>query len=671
MPNMPTPRLTQLAAALALALSSTALANPADEARRLDTVVVIGEATETPELDLQGSLDVIGRSEIGYENVNDTSALFNKIPGLYIARYNQGLVNSDIAIRGFSGDGETPHVKLLIDGVPMNLHNGFGEMDQLFPTGIESITVFKGTSDPTVGLLAIAGNVRIQTREDVARELRLAYGSFGARELQAYAGFEDGPVTHSYTIGWRQTEGYRDSMDLDKRAFGGRWALAINDDTTLRAIVRTARYDGDSPGYLTLAESRANPRQSASYANQDGGDKHVQHGSLHFDQRINDALSWSAKAYINHFERERWVRFSAAQALQNRFDDQDQQGLLVSARWAIDPNWTLDGGVDAETQDVIEQRFGTLGQRRVRDSAAVLRNRDFTFSHWGAWTRIGFRDDDRWGANVALRADRIGGDYLQFNAAGVPSARDILDFGTIVQPKFNAFVALGEDAQLFANAGRSFQHPLFADAFTAGNRRARDVSINDGWEIGGTWQPAAGAQLRLSYWEQTAKDEFVLVDGTAQNVGETARKGWDLAADWRIDERWSLWGNLTTVDSAIVRPASNRRAFIGNELRGIPDRTASLGLSLRATDTLTARVHLDHQGDYVVNEANLGGQFGGFTLLHASVEQRFGWGVLALQLNNLTDRFHEYVFDFSEDGSNTIHSPGDGRNATLSATIEF
>jgi iron complex outermembrane receptor protein len=143
------PRPTLLAAALALALSSTALANPADEARRLDTVVVIGEATETPELDLQGSLDVIGRSEIGYENVNDTSALFNKIPGLYIARYNQGLVNSDIAIRGFSGDGETPHLKLLIDGVPMNLHNGFGEMDQLFPTGIESITVFKGTSDPT------------------------------------------------------------------------------------------------------------------------------------------------------------------------------------------------------------------------------------------------------------------------------------------------------------------------------------------------------------------------------------------------------------------------------------------------------------------------------------------------------------------------------------------
>jgi iron complex outermembrane recepter protein len=110
---------------------------------------------------------------------------------------------------------------------------------------------------------------------------------------------------------------------------------------------------------------------------------------------------------------------------------------------------------------------------------------------------------------------------------------------------------------------------------------------------------------------------------------------------------------------------------VGNELRGIPDRTASLGLSLRATDTLTARVHLDHQGDYFVNEANLGGQFGGFTLLHASVEQRFSWGVLALQVNNLTDRFHEYVFDFSEDGSNTIHSPGDGRNATLSATIEF
>ena len=668
---MPNPRPTLLAAALSLALASTALANPADEARRLDTVVVIGEAAETPDLDLQGSLDVITRSEIGYQSVNDTSALFDKIPGLYIARYNQGLINSDIAIRGFAGDGETPHSKLLIDGVPMNLHNGFGEMDQLFPTGIESITVFKGTSDPTVGLFGIAGNVRVQTREDVARELRLAYGSFDARDLQAYAGFEDGPVTHSYSLGWRQTEGYRERMDLEKKAFGGRWSLALGDDTTLRAIVRTASYDGDSPGYLTLAESRANPRASASYADQDGGDKQTQHGSLHFDQRINESLSWSAKAYINHFERERWVRFSAAQALQNRFDDQDQQGLLLSARWAIDARWTLDGGIDGETQDVIEQRFGTLGQQRVRDRSAVLRNRDFTFAHWGAWTRLGFRDDDRWGLSTAIRADRIGGDYVQFSAAGVPAARDILDFGTILQPKLNAFIALGEGWQLFANAGRSFQHPLFADAFTAGNRRARDVSINDGWELGAAWQPAAGAQVRLSYWEQKAKDEFVVVDGTAQNVGETLREGIDLAFDWRLSDQWTLWGNATTIDTSILRPASNRNAFIGNELRGIPDRTASLGLSLRATDTLTARLHLDHQGDYFVNEANLGGQFGGFTLLHASIEQRFAWGVLALQVNNLTDRFHEYVFDFSEDGSNTIHSPGDGRNATLSATIEF
>ncbi len=141
-----------LATALAFALSSAAFANPTDEARRLDTIVVIGETTATPNLDLLGSLDVIGRSEIGYQSVNDISALFNKIPGLYIARYNQGLVNSDIAISGFSGDGETPHVKLLIDGLPMNLHNGFGEMGQLFPTGIESITVFRHStpSSPTI-----------------------------------------------------------------------------------------------------------------------------------------------------------------------------------------------------------------------------------------------------------------------------------------------------------------------------------------------------------------------------------------------------------------------------------------------------------------------------------------------------------------------------------------
>lgn len=656
-------------------LPSMAQSETRPTAEELDAVVVIGArgAADTPHSALVGSVDLIARSEIEGEDVDDTSELLNKLPGVYLSRYNQGLINSDLSIRGFSGDGETPHAKLLIDGIPANLHNGFGEMDQLFPLGIDSIAVFKGTSDPTVGLFNTAGNYRIQTRRSPGvRELKAAVGSYDAREVQGYLGFGSDRFEHGYAFGYRSAEGYRDRTDLRKRSVSGHWDYRPGERTRLGLVLRVAGYESDSAGYLTRAESRSAPRSSASYADRDGGEKTTRHASLHLDHGFGEELTLAVKAYAQHFERERWVRFSPASALQNRFDDQDQRGLIATLAWRSADGWRIDGGVDTERQDVIEQRFGTVGQTRTRNRAAVLRDRRYTFDTQGGYLRLGWSDPERArGWNLALRADRIDGDYAQFNAAGVRSERDIYRFGTILQPKLNLFHDIGGRVGAFANYGRSFQHPFGADAYTAGDRGAREVSINDGWEVGAKWRPADDVELRLSYWEQKAKGEFVVVDGTARNVGRTVRDGVDLAFNWNLSDRVYVWGNYTTVDVEIARPADSRRAFVGNRLRGVPASTGSLGVRVEPNERWSVGAHVDHQGDYYVNEANVGGRYGGYLLAHASVARRFAWGSVGLQANNLFDRYHEYVFDLGEDGTGTIHSPGDGRAFGVSIQYVF
>jgi iron complex outermembrane receptor protein len=73
---------------------------------------------------LAGSVDVITRDELEYEHVIDTLEFYAKTPGVVLSRYNQGIINTDISIRGFAGDGTTPHAKLLVDGIPSNIHNG-------------------------------------------------------------------------------------------------------------------------------------------------------------------------------------------------------------------------------------------------------------------------------------------------------------------------------------------------------------------------------------------------------------------------------------------------------------------------------------------------------------------------------------------------------------------
>jgi iron complex outermembrane receptor protein len=661
-----------LVATAAGAQESVTVTDEAAEGGALESVVVIGTRPSEATRRLAGSIDIIGRDELEYEHVDDTMELLTKVPGTYLSRFNQGIINSDIAIRGFAGDGSTPHVKLLIDGIPSNLHAGYPEMDQLFPLGIGSVQVFKGTSDAQHGLYNIAGNYSLASRADVGgTEVEATLGSYDTREVQAYTGIETGDVTQNYFAGYRESSGYREHTDLQKFVASGRWSYGFDDDTSLALIARFAGYEGDAPGYLTAAQARAAPRSSAAYADQDGGEKDTLHTSLHFDSALGDTMDFSAKAYWQQFERERWVRFSAAGSVQNRFDDEQQSGLRASLGWNLNDEWRLTFGVDAENQRNVEQRFGTVNQTRERDSANVIRNNHFDFDTRGGYVQIDHRPNDVLSWNAAVRLDRLDGDFTLISAGGVRSDRRLYDFGAIVQPKLNVFVAATDSITLFANYGRSFQHPFGAAAYTAGVTNTRDISINDGGEAGVTWRPVKQATIRLSYWQQRASDEFVTVDGTARNVGETDRSGLDLAASWVLGDRLALWANYTRIDSEILVADDSLAAFTGNELRSIPDYTASLGASFEATRELTLRVNASSQGDYFLNEANEGGEFGGYTLIDAGASYRWkGWD-FSVQVNNLFDEFYEYAFDFSPDGTDTIHSPGDGRSVSLSVGVHF
>ena len=643
------------------------LANESDE-KNLDTVIVIGKVEDSTSGDVVGSVDVLTQDEIAYEHVDDTLELFSKVPGVYLARYNQGIINTDIAIRGFAGDGVTPHAKLLIDGIPANLHNGYNELDQLFPLGIASIEVFKGTSDPRYGLFNIAGNYNVFTRQDEAKEIELTLGSFNTQEIQGYAGFADDGFIHNYSFGYRTAEGYRDHTDLDKLTLGGSWDWQIGDNKEFRIIARHASYKGDSPGYFNSPEdARANPRNSESFAQLDGGDKDTNHLSLHWSQNINNNVDWSLKAYGQTFERERWVRFSEGGSLSNRYDDQEQMGLISTLSWSLSEDWNLDWGIDYAYEDVLEQRFSTISNDS-RQRAAAFRDRAYDFVNYGTYLQLSHEFSEKLHWSFALRADKLKGDFVD-QLSGQP--RDMYNFGTIVQPKFNIVYAVTDNVNLFMNAGRSFQHPFGASAYTSGDRNARDVSVNDGWELGTQFSPHSNMTVRLSYWQQNADDEFISIDGTAQNVGETDRSGFDVAFNGEINNKWSYWGSFTTIDTEIVKAADTIADSQGNELRSIPDFTASLGLNYQITENFVTRLHLDAHGDYYINEANVGGKFGDFTLLSASADYDAGWGVIKFQLNNITDEYYEYAFDFANDAAFTIHSPGDGINGSVSLNLSF
>lgn len=634
----------------------------AEEAVNLSPVIVIGEQpTSYSDLNLAGSVDTITRDELADSHVDNSIEMFSKIPGVYFSNYNQGVVNQDVGIRGFASDGESPHAKLLIDGIPSNMHNGYTELDQVFPGNIQSITAFKGTSDPRYGLYNLAGNFNVETRSDTGKSIQATLGSFDTREVQAYFGDQTGDLKQSYFFGYRDANGYRDSDSLERYSLSGRWSYDFSPSTSLGFIVRLADFDADSPGYLSAAELKQDRKQQAVYASQDGGNKQTQSYSLHFDHQFSDDVDWSVKSYFNNYERERFVRFSAGGGLRRRLDDQQHYGLISNLNWNINDSWSVQWGADIEHQEVSEFRRDTTFN-------VVRRDWDFDLTDYGSYLQVNNVATDWLEWNVAVRADKFsgGGDFINRNSQ---NKQDIID-DTIIQPKANVFIYPTDDVVLFANYGRTFQ-PLTStlNGFTANGTKDPDVPYNDGWEVGAKWQPLPQLQLRASYWEQRAKNEYVNIDGVAQVVGKTVRQGFDTGFDWMLNDRLTVWGNYATADSEIKEEGINK----GNELRGIYDYTASLGTTWLVTPKLAWKVHYDVQGDAYLNEQNAGGKFGDYALVNTALDYKTSWGSINAQVNNLLDEEYEYVYDFCFPcgGQGFIFSPGNGTNGSVSVTYDF
>lgn len=642
-----------------------------------DTVVTLGEVTVTAEksgllqsADLLTSVDIIGADQLERENVDETLKLMKKVPGVYMSEFNQGIISGDIGIRGFSPEGENPHAKLLIDGIPSNLNSGVADMKPIFPLEIERIEVVKGTNDPRYGFYNIAGNVHLFTRrggnENIGKAL---YGSFGTLELQALSASEGDRFSQTYFAGYRQSDGYRDHSGLDKYALSGKWFYRLTDRLSAGLIARASEFDADAPGYLTRREAKARPTDSPSHSSTDGGTQSNRHVSLHLAYEPNPRLFWSFKTYGQSFERHRWVRFTAAGAQQERVEDEKQVGAI--SEWTLRPGGggehepALSWGIDYQFQDNLHQRFRTVDRSRT---GLVLRHHDFTFFNYGAYIQGDGKPAGWLRLTGGLRWDRVGGDFTD-ELTG--SGREVHDYGNIWQPKIGAVVTHVSGYNFYGNWGRSFQVGPGSGAFKASAAESLSVSKNDGWEAGVRMSPAAWLLVRIAYWRQTATDEVRLKfdsSGDAENVGETRRAGWDLELSVTPHEMIYLWGAYTRQKATLVEPGPTQPQLKGNELDHVPDFTLKAGVDMMPNDRLTASLWWYMQGDYHLTTANDLEQFGGYALANLDLLYRIGGVALGAHVKNLFNKYYEYVWF---DGATTLHSPGEARGYYATVTAYF
>lgn len=421
--------------------------------------------------------------------------------------------------------------------------------------------------------------------------------------------------------------------------------------------------DALEAGYLDYESARDAPRSSPDYAQADRSERTTRQAALHLDGRAGAHWTWNAKAYLNDYQNQRWVRFSEASLQQERDTDETHRGLLADATWQPQvaglAEFTLQTGVDAQWQDNHSGRYRTV----LRERTAPLRDWDFDLATRGAYVQLVLRPSERLKLVPGYRVDRIDGDF--HDRMGGTSA-PAYDYGLIKQPKFSASYALSSQLTAYANWGRTFQIGSGNGAYRTQPDNVRP-SINDGWEAGFKFAPAAWIDGRVAYWEQRASDEVATilgVDGTVGtgevgNVGATLRRGWDAQLNLAVSPHWRGWLSYARQKASIVTPDPSAPDTRGREIENVPRWLANAGVEFKPVESLRLSAWGNAQGDYFVERSNTLGRHGGYVLFNVSA----AWDLdarntMSLQLKNLADRHYVYAW---YDSGTSGYSPGDGR----------
>ena len=674
----------RMTSALALALAAFPSAahagendNP-DETRQPDTSFSVGTIVVTAR-GMAGnsdrvltSVDRMGGDVAQHADVENVFELIGQMPGIQVTDFNQGTTSGKFSMRGFNGEGNINAVKLLIDGIPSNGNDGnMPFIDVVFPLNIETIEVVRGTSDPRYGLHAIAGSANIVTRSGgTYLDARGALGSYDTYEGQLVAGLETGAVTQNYQVAWRDSSGYRDHSDTQRLSLSGRWGLKLGRDAKLGAIARHYEADAQEPGYLTFADSRADPRMTNGYNASDGDTREIGQYALTADVAFSDRLDWSADAYFNQFRDDRYVKFSAGASQQRRLTREDHYGLASALHWhsAIGSlDLMLEAGGDVQWQDNVSARW--LSVERVPTSQA--RDQQFDLTVGGAYVQAIVEPTDWLRIVPAYRVDRVGGTFT--DRLGNTNA-PINDYRSIDQPKLSVAILPLDGVTLYGNWGKTFQIGLGSGAYLI-PPRSQDLapSTNEGWELGAKYRLGSVFEGRVAYWQQSATGEIArkLNDplGDFENVGATKRRGVDVQASARPLPGLGIRGAVAWQEAIITTAAPSTPQFAGNSIDHTPHWLWTGGIDWSPGDDLTLSLSGRGQSAYHLTSANAEGTWGELAVFDASAFYRLGEAIeLGLAVNNLAGDFYEYVW---WDGAQSLHSPGNGRNVTASIRVRY
>ncbi len=243
----------------------------------LDTVVVEGSKnrktltsfTEEESISnlskIAGGASVVRKSEIKNNRAANFRDIFAFTPGVFAqTRYGE---ESRLSIRG-AGLSRTFHlrgIKLLQDGVPINLADGSADFQEFDPFSYSHIEVYRGANALKFGANTLGGAINYVTPTGYNADKlnsQAMYGSFYTRRLGVSSGDVIGNYDYFVSSSNFYSRGYRDNSRQNNTRVFSNIGYKIDENLSTRFYYTFANINQLIPGTLTKSQAEATPERA-------------------------------------------------------------------------------------------------------------------------------------------------------------------------------------------------------------------------------------------------------------------------------------------------------------------------------------------------------------------------------------------------------------------------
>lgn len=516
----------------------------AEEPMQLDSLQVSGvqmsevEAAREELKRVPGATNVVDMAKVEQGRVAGVADVLAYQPGVYAqSPGNEGV---KISVRG-SGINRGPgsHASgthIMLDGLPLTGPGGT-PYELLEPLWISRAEVLRGANGFDRGSLALGGAIDYITHTGyTAPKLQLRYeaGSRGYQKRSIASGQVLGDFDYYFALTDSETDGYQDHASGKGKGVAGNFGYRLNENLETRFYLRYRETEHETPGRLTKAQLKDDPRQAA--ANNLLIDAHRdQPGSTWLANKttwqIDDDSTLVAGLAYHHYPMDITETAYRGGAYRIRVDYSDISGTLNYTRrhslfglnsvttLGLRSTTNLPSSTSKETAALPIDVNGT-----TYPAGTLMRD----YEHLGSDNALHFSNDTELMPDLWLTSG-LALIYTRREAEVTWPATDdrLSEHSWDYAPRIGLRYQLNPDVQLFGNISRSVEPPhawsmLWSSPLRFptsnqpwSNRQSTAISLDNQtattFEVGGRGDSALG-QWELTYYYSQVRHELLTVE---------------------------------------------------------------------------------------------------------------------------------------------------------------